>query len=177
MRRKDKNEKKSIVEITTKKLEKGAEIAWYYGFTEIERPHVTKEDFHQARQFKDGAEEEKNLLINPLEKIALLRTYAEYNMYSMSQPVMLSFKKPLLGTSHKQGQDFEYGLEVLGSSRSIAEAVVIKAALAILEEHGFEETYVEVNSAGDKESIARFERELANYYRKNINTMPAGVKK
>jgi len=41
----------------------------------------------------------------------------------------------------------------------------------MLAEEGYTKTLVEINSVGDRDSIARFTRELINYYRKNINTM------
>jgi histidyl-tRNA synthetase len=43
----------------------------------------------------------------------------------------------------------------------------------MLREEGYENIAVEINSIGDKDSIARFSRELGNYYRKHINDMHA----
>jgi histidyl-tRNA synthetase len=41
----------------------------------------------------------------------------------------------------------------------------------MLAEQGYTQTAVEINSIGDRDSIARFARELTSYYRKNINSM------
>ena len=41
----------------------------------------------------------------------------------------------------------------------------------MLAEEGYADTRVEVNSVGDRDSLARFGRELIAYYRKNINEM------
>jgi histidyl-tRNA synthetase len=84
---------------------------------------------------------------------------------------MLYFKDPCRGT-RKIGKYHRYAdLEIIGSSGSIAEATLIQAGRAMLAEEGYTKTIVEINSVGDKDSIARFTRELVNYYRKNINEM------
>jgi histidyl-tRNA synthetase len=64
-------------------------------------------------------------------------------------------------------------LEVLGTDRSIAEALLIKTAVSILKDNGYKDFTIEINSIGDKESISKFSRELTNYYRKNLNTLSA----
>jgi histidyl-tRNA synthetase len=100
--------------------------------------------------------------------------YQEENMHSLSQPVLLYFKEPFKG-SLKKGSDYNRycDLEVIGNSKSIAEATLIQTAKMILAEEGYKNIGVEINSIGDKDSIARFGRDLTNYYRKHINDMHA----
>lgn len=161
-------------------LDKIGEIAVYYGFTPYQSPEIKKQDLDLSKTFLDGDSidnEEDNDTRLPLhveEKIALLRMYHEKNMYSLPQPVMLYFKESFKGSIKKNNAFHRYcDLEIMGISRSIAEAILIQNAKAILNEEGYNNICVEINSIGDKESINRFTRELTNYYRKHINDMHA----
>ncbi|OGG63567.1 hypothetical protein A3D66_02415 [Candidatus Kaiserbacteria bacterium RIFCSPHIGHO2_02_FULL_50_9] len=73
---------------------------------------------------------------------------------------------------HSSGGTFSFGLEVVGISQSLAEALLIKTALAILGEAGISELCVRVNSVGDRDSINRFSREFQIYLRKHIEEIP-----
>lgn len=161
-------------------LDKIGEIAVYYGFSPEESPVIKKIDLDNARTLLEGdyiGDEEDARAHLPLhveEKIALLRMYQEKNMYSLSQPVMLYFKEPFKGSLKKVGDYHRYSdLEIIGNSRSIAEATLIQTARMMLAEEGYENVAVEINSIGDRDSIARFTRDLTNYYRKHINDMHA----
>ncbi|MDO8593544.1 MAG: His/Gly/Thr/Pro-type tRNA ligase C-terminal domain-containing protein, partial [bacterium] len=60
----------------------------------------------------------------------------------------------------------------LGSDRAIAEAVVIRALLALIRDLFHEEPTVRINSMGDKETRARYLRELSNFFKKRSGTLP-----
>ena len=77
------------------------------------------------------------------------------------------------GSERNAGKQRKLGLEIIGSPKSMSEAILIKTAIAILSDNGLENLYVEINSIGDRESTAKFTRELTAYYRKNINNMQA----
>jgi histidyl-tRNA synthetase len=70
---------------------------------------------------------------------------------------------------------FLFGLHVAGSGKSIAEAIVIRTALTVLEEMGFPDLSVRVNSIGDKDSVARFTRELVNFFKRRAGEMPSSL--
>ena len=92
----------------------------------------------------------------------------------MSQPVMLTYNGFITeGAEKKLDKHRKISLEIIGSAKSIAEAIIIKTVLAILEDNNFQNLYVEINSLGDKESTNRFLRELTAHFRKNINAMSA----
>ncbi len=182
-----KNSKKDIKNsayLEWKNLDKIGEIALYYGFTPHETPSVTKDDIKKSEEFADGdyvealEDADIKLPLHVEEKIALLRTYDEHDMYAQSQPVMLYFAKPIKGpVNTKEAKKVTYpryaDLEVMGSSKSIAEATLIQTARMMLKEEGYENIGVEINSVGDKDALNRFTRELTNYYRKHVNTMSA----
>lgn len=171
-----------------KNIDLPAEIALYYGFTLCEPPVITKDDVRKARGITEpelrGKESTDETLkrFSLEEKVALVRTYHAKNLESGPQPVMFYFGKPIVnengeekprGEAKKGTKERAISLEVMGAPKSIAEALLIKTALEILKEEGFGNLSVYVNSVGDRDTVARFSRELTAYYRKNINDLPA----
>lgn len=162
-------------------LDKIGEIPVYYGFQPHKSPDIKKVDLDHAKNLLEGDfiddENDENQIRLPLhveEKVALLRMYTENEMHTLTQPVMFYFKEPFKG-SIKKGSSFNRycDLEIMGGSKSIAEALLIQTTKAILSDEGFDNIYVEINSIGDRESINRFTRDLTNYYRKHVNDMHA----
>lgn len=167
--------------LTFDNLDKIGEIPIYYGFQPHKSPEIKKIDMDQSKNLLEGDfidDEDNDQIKLPLhveEKVALLRMYTENNMHTLPQPVMLYFKEPFKGSTKKGHSNFNRycDLEIIGGSKSIAEALLIQTTRAILAEEGYKNIYVEINSIGDKESINRFTRDLTNHYRKNINDMHA----
>lgn len=67
----------------------------------------------------------------------------------------------------------ELNLEVVGTSKSIAEAILIKTTLSIFEENGVDDAEVILNGIGNRDSFTRFTRELSAHYRRHLNDMHA----
>ena len=159
--------------INYENLDKIGEIAVYYGFAPKKSPTITKVDTDAVKDIIDGdyiddeTENHNQLQLHVEEKVALVRMYNEENLYTEPQPVMLYFKDPCKGSKSNRYAD----LEILGYSGPIAEATLIQTAKVMLEEEGYKDLVVEINSTGDKDSISRFTRELTAYYRKHINDM------
>lgn len=152
--------------------DKIGEIAVHYGFTIIKPPQISNDDLSKAKQFKDHDHYE-----DAVEKVALTKWYNENRMDLESQPLVIHFKKPLPGHPIKKKPSVEmYGLEIMGSNKTTSEALLIKCTLAILEELGHKDLYLDINSIGDKESIGKFEREISTHFRKNAHTLPAKTK-
>jgi len=163
--------------ISYENLDKIGEIALYYGFFPRQSPAITKTDLEQAKSLfdsdtiDDDEDGRSRLPLHVEEKTALLRMYEEQNMQNMPQPVMFYFKEPFKGSIKKSSYPRYCDMEVIGASGSIAEAALIQSARVILAEEGYANIKVEINSIGDKDSIARFSRDLVTYYRKHVNEM------
>ncbi len=164
MSKKDAVKEKSYLESVSDKV---GEIAVHYGFTVVKPPHITPQDISKAKHFK-----EFDHYGDSDEKVALTRWYMDGRLDLESQPLSIHFKKPLAGsnTRKKAGSEM-YGFEIMGSNRTTSEALLIKCALAVLGELGYEDLYVDINSIGDRESMAKFERELQGHFRKNIHLL------
>lgn len=159
-------------------LDRIGEIAIYYGFTPTKSPNITSADIDIAKDIlendsiADETSKHGRLPLHAEEKVALMRKYHDEDMQSLPQPILLYFKDPFKSPIKKSGYPRYAELEILGPSGSIAEATLIQTARTILAEEGYTNTTVQINSAGDRDSMAKFTRELTSYYRKNINSMP-----
>jgi histidyl-tRNA synthetase len=59
----------------------------------------------------------------------------------------------------------------LGADRALADALIIRAASALIKNIFHEEPTVRINSMGDKETRARYLRELGNFFRKRASSL------
>lgn len=174
--RKTRAENESLIESDRSKFkgfEKALDAAEYFGFVPIKTPEIKKEDLARAKDLKiccdpffSASADSECFSVSPEERLALLRNYIEDGIISWSQPAMLFYRRPTLKKSVR-----EINLDILGSPRSILEALIIKTAITILEDGGFGNLSVEINSIGDKESFSRFERQLVNFFKKNSETL------
>jgi len=162
--------------------EKSAEIAEYYGFKPIETPILEETelfnsgvgastDIVEKEMFSLKTKGGDSLTLRPEGTAPIVRAYIENGMQSWPQPVMLYYfgqffrhEKPQRGRWRELRQ---FGLEILGTDKSIADAIIIKTAITILEEAGLKNLSVQINSIGDKTCRGSFKRDLVNYYKKH----------
>jgi histidyl-tRNA synthetase len=169
MSKKDTAKEKSYLESISDKV---GEIAVHYGFTVVKPPHITSADISKAKHFK-----EFDHYNDTDEKIALTRWYMDGRLDLESQPLSIHYKKPLAGGSNRKKPGTElYGFEIMGSNRTTSEALLVKCALAVLGDLGYEDLYVDINSIGDRESMAKFERDLQTHFRKNSHLLSSKSK-
>lgn len=163
-------------------FEKAAEVALYYGFKPIETPVLEKEslfnrgvgagtDIVDKEMYTLKTKGGDHLTLRPEGTASVMRAYYEHGMQSQPQPVMLYYHGPFFRHENPQKgryrQFYQFGLEILGTAKSIADATVIKIFTTILEEAGLSNIKVGINSIGDNECRGAYRRELLNYYKKN----------
>jgi len=167
-------------------FEKASEIAIYYGFRPIETPILEREavftsslgvgtDIRDKEMYSLKTKGGDHLAMRPEGTAAVMRAYIENGMQALPQPVMLYYYGPYFRHENPQRgrlREFrQFGLEVLGSTKSIMDAVVIRGMTLILDEAGFKNISVEINSIGDKECRSGYIRELISYYKKHIEEL------
>jgi histidyl-tRNA synthetase len=167
-------------------FEKIQEVAVYYGFQPIQTPILEMEDvfLRGVGKHTDIAEKEMynlktkggdRLVMRPEGTAAIMRAYMEHGMGSLPQPVMLynygSFFRHENPQKGRLREFRQFGFEILGTGKSIADAIVIRTTVDALEEIGLTNLCVEINSIGDAESRAAYLRALTNYYKKNTDTI------
>lgn len=167
-------------------FEKAQEVAVYYGFKPIETPALEKEEVF-VRGVGEGTDivdkEIYNFKTKGGEKVALrpeytagiMRSYIENGMNNLPQPIMLYSYGPIWRHDNPQKgrlREFrQFNLEILGTEKSMADALVIQTLMTILKEFGFEDLVIDINSMGDRNDRATFTRELTSYYKKHIGKM------
>ncbi|MDP2669333.1 MAG: histidine--tRNA ligase [bacterium] len=165
-------------------FEKAKSIAEFYGFLPIETPHLEFADLflRPLGETSDVVEKEMYtfrsrggdfLALRPEGTAPAVRAYFENGMVSWPQPVKLYYcgslfrhEKPQRGRFREHRQ---FGLEALGESDPIIDAIVIKILYLTLKELGFENVIIHMNSLGDKECRPAYKKELVAYYKKKFN--------
>ncbi|TSC84431.1 MAG: histidyl-tRNA synthetase [Parcubacteria group bacterium Gr01-1014_17] len=148
-------------------LSRAAGVALHYGFIPTEALRISREDREKARALM----EEPHAPLTPAyaeEKVALVRLYDDEKMDRLHQPAMF----------YREERDNARGmltvhLDVLGSAKSVVEALLIKTTVETLREAGVSRAMLRINSVGDRESLGKFIRELQGFYRKKIAELHA----
>ncbi len=134
--------------------------ALHYGFDLID----IKDTLHSGKN-DDLAEE---------EKVKLMKFYSKSNDLKKDIPKkMMFYNKPILKEKAARGKKNNFGLDIVGVDSGLAEAFVLKTALAILIDEGYKDLTVRINAIGDKDSVKRFDKELAAFYKKNATVLKA----
>ncbi len=168
-------------------FEKAQEVAVYYGFKPIDTPIVEQEAvFTSIGEGTDIIDKEMytlktkggdHLALRPEHTAGLMRSYIEHGMQALPQPLLFYNYGPVFRHDNPQKgryrQFWQFDMDILGSEKSILDALAIKTAWTILLEAGARDISLDINSIGDKECRAGYIRELTSYYKKNINFLPA----
>jgi histidyl-tRNA synthetase len=168
-------------------FEKAQEIAVYYGFKPIDTPIVEHEsvftssigigtDIVDKEMYTLKTKGGDHLALRPEHTAGLMRSYIEHGMQALPQPVLFYNYGPVFRHDNPQKgryrQFWQFDMDVLGSEKSILDALVIKTAWTILQEAGAPNLSIDINSIGDKECRASYIRELVSYYKKHMNVLP-----
>lgn len=173
-------------------FEKASEVALYYGFKPIQTPILEREEIftHTAGEFTDIVQKEiyslrtkggDKLVLRPEGTASIMRAYIEHGMHTLPQPVMLFYYGPYFRHENpqkgRQREFQQFGIEVLGTDKSIADALVIKTLIAVLEEAGIcENITLDINSLGDKECRQAYKKALTTYFKKHVGKLTADEK-
>ena len=167
-------------------FEKAQEVAVYYGFKPIETPILEKEDVFisgigegtdivDKEMYAFSSKGRDRLALRPEYTASVMRAYLEHGMQTLPQPVLLYSYGPLFRHENPQRgrlrQLRQFNIEILGTTKSIADALIIRTLMTILEEFGFEDLVIDINSMGDKETRPTYIKELTNYYKKHLGSL------
>jgi histidyl-tRNA synthetase len=139
----------------------------------IECPKITETDLELTKDYqnRDQAASVRSIH-DAAEKAAFLRTYIEKEFSALSHPLSVAYRR-----FEPKRRVSDHCFHIVGYPSAMAEAILIRTALSILNEEGHKHLIVEINSMGDKDSISLYERELHNYARKAACDIPAEYKK
>ena len=167
-------------------FERSSEIAVYYGFKPIHTPILENEavftsgvgtntDIVEKEMYSLKTKGGASLAMRPEGTAGIMRSYIENGMHADPQPVMLYYYGPFFRHNKPQQgrfrEFFQFGIEIIGTSKSIADATIIQVTNIILSEAGVKNLCVLINSIGDNNCRPDYIKELIAYYRKNINNI------
>jgi histidyl-tRNA synthetase len=168
-----KTQKKESAQSTTafdvlNKCEESGRVAAFYGFVPIKGPSLSRMTAERAKKMDP--------LWSPEEKIALLSEYEKTRNISSSNGLFW-IRRPFSRFHDKaRGSKVECELAVLGSGKSVGEGLLIQAARAVLENAGYKNIFMRLNSVGGKESVAEYDRRLGNHIKKKIAVFPPDLR-
>jgi histidyl-tRNA synthetase len=153
---------------------KSIEIAEFYGFHLVEPVPVSKKDKEVFKQAYKKAEKVPNkrlesykeLSLLPEDRVALMRFYFENNFAKVFPPVCIAHI-----TRNARKKEGFLKLEIFGSNKSFAEALILHVARTILSEAGEKSVCAHINSTGDESAEELFREELSEYFREHINLL------
>lgn len=172
-------------------FEKASEVATYYGFRPIETPILERDavftsslgigtDIRDKEIYSLRTKGGDILVMRPEGTAGIMRAYLQNGMQTLPQPVALYYYGPYFRHENPQRGRLrelrQFGLEMIGTQKSIADVLIIRAITLILEEAGFKNLSVEINSIGDKECRGAYVRELTTYYKKHIAVLCSDCK-
>lgn len=169
-------------------FEKAQEVAIYYGFKPIETPIVEQEsvftssigigtDILDKEMYVLKTKGGDHLALRPEHTAPLMRSYIQNGMQSLPQPLMFYSYGPSFRHDNPQKgryrQFYQFDIDILGSEKSILDALAIRTAWTILSESGAKNLSIDINSIGDKDCRGSYVKDLISYYKKNINELSA----
>jgi histidyl-tRNA synthetase len=159
---------------SAKKVKNAFVVSQYYGFEKLKIDEIDKVIHQKTEKMKHGD-------LNAYEDLPKIEDCTEILFHCYGDkcknkvlPYLFytegEFKNPN-DKNQKRISKKSIGLHIIGTPKSIAEAILIKTAYAILQEEGFKDLTVEINSLGGKESMAQFTKALNAYLRPKAGEM------
>jgi histidyl-tRNA synthetase len=152
-------------------LHKASAIGQYYGFTPLSM--LTARGRGGVRKYAGYPETLSGLALDPIAE-----TVAGFLKQFQSSASVPSARRPLfiwhtnIAPGRPAPKKAIVQFHALGTDRAISDAVVIRASLALARDLFHEEPVVRINSMGDKETRARYARELTNFFKRRATTLP-----
>lgn len=152
----------------TTKVDNAFVISQYYGFEELNLGSIEKEPHDKAQKMRTLNKYDHSHLPKIEEVVATLY-HANTSEEKRRQLPLLFYTKGELKNpqnkkpSRKSGETVS--LHIVGTTKSIAEAILIKTAYTILKEEGYKNLSVEINNVGDKDSLTLFNKHATNFFR------------
>jgi len=150
---------------------KARAVGQYYGFTPLVALTVKKRG--QPRAKPGMPETLTTLALDPVaETVASFLKQCQNIDYAPNprQPLFIWHTNIAPGRPAQKKATIQF--HALGTDRALADAVIIRALIALVRDLYHEEPVVRINSMGDKETRARYARELGNYFKKRAGTLP-----
>jgi len=152
-------------------LSKAHAIGQYYGFAPLST--LTQKARGTARVKAELPESLSGVQLDPVAAsvISFLKQCQNIeHVPSPCQPLFVWHTNIAAGRPAQKKATIQF--HAIGADRALANAVVIRAIIALVHDLFHEEPVVRINSMGDKETRARYARELGSFFKKRAGNMP-----
>lgn len=150
-------------------LKRASAVGAYYGFTSLAHAASVKKSSARA-PYPDSVVLD-TLDANAREVAGFLKHVRDAGLTpSTAQPLFLWHTNAAAGRPAPKQIVIQF--HALGVEHAIADAVLIRAVRALMQDLGKGPLTVRINSMGDKETRGRFARELTTFFRKHGNVLP-----
>lgn len=149
-------------------LKKAHAVGQYYGFAPFSALAATKRG-----EAKTASDELPDFSGDPTAQTVatFLKQCREAGLVANTrQPLFLWHTNIASGRAAPKRASVQF--HAIGADRAIADAVVIRALSALAHDLYKQTPVVRLNTMGDKETRARFARELGNYFKKRATSLP-----
>lgn len=155
---------------------KALTAAGHYGFGSLEdAQHEAALDQDDGAYQRGGKQKLTSLKRVERKNDVLCGELADF-LKQCAQERLLPCHRPFLFYQMRDqraaAEDMAFGLHAIGTRDTIAEALVIRAALAVLEDLGARDLCVHLNSIGDRDSSAKYLREVTTILKRHMDDLP-----
>lgn len=152
----------------TEFIRRASNTAEYFGFRSIDtlKKHPACKSCSKKLDHDTSAQTRRTDALQGM-LTAGVKTFCDARLHEINEPVLFYSLDQMPRTG-----DVAVSLHIYNVQKSIAEAILIQTARALVEDLGFDNTLVRINSLGDRDSSVRYIRELTNFLRKRLDLMP-----
>ncbi len=152
-------------------VSKARAVGQYYGFAPLSS--LTAKTRGNAKTITSDSEALNGLALDPTAEtvVSFLKQCRNASFVpNARQPLFIWHTNIAHGRPAPKKATIQF--HALGTDRALADAVVIRALIALARDLFHTEPTVRVNSMGDKETRARYARELGNFFKKRGASLP-----
>jgi histidyl-tRNA synthetase len=151
-------------------LHKAHAVGQYYGFTPFST--LTMKSRGLMKKNTEYPEALTNLTLDPTAELVVnfLKQFRNtIQVPNPRQPLFVWHTNIAAGRPAQKKANIQF--HALGTDRALADVVIIRALIALCRDLFHEEPVVRINSMGDKETRARYARELGSFFKKRASTL------
>lgn len=153
-------------------IKSASHTAHHFGFTPLEKlkTHPACKNCESKIQHKATAQNRKNDSLYGLLTSGMC-AYFDYKINAIEGPTLFYTTEQV-----PRSGDIAITFHVLNVKKSIAEAILIQTIRSLLNDIGYVNHLVRINSLGDSDSTSRYLRDLTNFMRKRLEEMPPSAR-
>jgi histidyl-tRNA synthetase len=153
-------------------LKSASNVAHHFGFTPLEkmREHPLLNTTESRTQYKVSAQERKTDALYGLLTSGMC-SYFDQKINTIPGPSLFYSTEQV-----PRSGDLAISFQVINVKKSVAEALLIQTIRSLLNDLGYTQHVVRINSLGDTDSTTRYVRDLTNFLRKRLEEMPPSAR-